>query len=815
MPRSVINKSEVLEVNRGLYLGQPEHLLPTGALTDCLNVRIKNKRLGSYNMGWAPYTVQGLNGPVTLFDVFFRVDGSEELIAGTLTDLFTYDAGGPRWRFITPRYETGTASASGTAVTGVGTVWLTGPVPVRTGDEISFGATGRRDQSDLWYRISAVGTDTSLTLDLNVGTISAGAYTIRQKFQSANLNNYWRSRTFPRSDVSSVIADRWYATNGGVDAIVRYAQSDTQVTRIHLGASGFRCRDLVRFKNMMLYFNIIENTGAAPNKPQSFKNSDAGKPEVMTGGISGEFVAASGTSRVSTAAPIGDNLAIYTENEVFLTTFVGSPDIWAFREVVSGTGISAGRLLAPYPDTHLFMGRDALYSFNGIQSVSQDNHIWFQALRQQDQNRINASFSIFDEENGQLLWAVAKTSDMGPVVPLNLLLYSENLNTTGTAIWNLFNATVTADNAADPLTGLVTAEKLIEDATAGVSHGISQKITKAASSLTYTFSIYCDPDTRTKVRLRLENDASTDSVSANFDLIAGTVTSFFTVGSGWTAVDAIITPVGTYYRVSLTATSDTDTAIRAVIRLLDASGNLTYDGDGTSGMWVTGAQLVQSPNVPTYIRTTIAAVIAPTERGPDFAHEQAYLEEVPPEAPQPYTQRQFPFTVAGFSTRTSEILWSSLVQTWASYNFAWGDRILSAAFPLILVGDIVGRVYQINTTDAQDGVGYASFATFGRRLISDIRSRNLLRRLYLLVKRLAGGAVYGLGTTVSLYEHPDSTATADVQTTFALDLGGDPWLPVYRVGRLAQLQVGTAGSATGQPWEIWGYDWDVTRGGER
>jgi hypothetical protein len=812
MPRFIISKSEVLAVNRGLYPGRPEHLLPSGALTDCLNVRIKSQRLGSYNMGWEPFTAQGLNGPVTLLDVFFRADGSQELIAGTLTDLFVYDPATPRWRFITPRYETGTASASGTTVTGVGTVWLTGPVPVRVGDEISFGATGRRDQSDLWYRIASIATDTSLTLDLNVGTIGSGAYTIRQKFQSANLNNYWRARVFPRSDVSSVIADRWYATNGGVDAIVRYAQGDTQVTRIHLGASGFKCRDLIRFKNLMLYLNIIENTGASPNKPQSFKNSDAGKPETMTGGISGEFVAASGTSLISTAAPIGDNLAVYTENEVFLTAFVGSPDIWAFREVVFGTGLIAGRLLAPYPDSHLFLGRDALYTFNGIQASSQDDHLWFTVLRQQDQNRINASYSIFDEENGQLVWAVTKTGDTGPVTPLNLLLYSENLNATP---WTLFNATLSVDNAADPLTGLMTAEKLIEDATAGVSHGISEKITKAAASLTYTFSVYCDPDTRTKVRLRLENDAGTDQAFANFDLVAGTVTSFGTSGTGWTVIGAVITPVGTFQRISLTATSDTDTFIRAVIRLLDASGNQTYNGDGTSGMWVTGVQLVQSPNVPIYIRTTVAAVAAPTETAPELAYEQAYLEEVPPEAPEPYTLRQFPFTVAGFSTRVLELSWSALSQSWADYNFAWGDRILSAAFPLVLVGDIAGRVYQINTVDHQDGVGYASFATFGRRLISDIRSRNLLRRIYLLIRRIAGGAPYGLTITTSLYEHPDSAATANVINSFDLGLGGDPWLAVYRVGRLAQLQAGTAGSPEGQPWELHGYDWDIIKGGER
>ena len=813
MARKEISRTEVLDVGHGLWLGVPQHALPAGALVDCLNVRISRSKITSFLMGWEAFTRQDLGGPCTLIDQFFRTDGTQEVIAGTFTDLFTWDSANDRWRYITPRYETGTAAAAGTAVTGTLTVWTTGSVPVRAGDEISFGATGRRDISDLWYRIASVTSDTALVLDKNVGTIVDGPYTIRQKFQSANLNNFWRPESVPRGSIGGTVADRWYATNGGIDSIIRYTQGDTQVTRVHLGAGGFKCKTLRRFKNMLLYLNVIENSGAAPNKPQSFKNSDAGLPETMTGGISGEFLVGPKTAPILTAEYIGDDLAVYTENEVVLSTFVGSPDIWAFRTAVSGTGLIAPRLIAPFSNSHRFIARDAAYTFNGMNASEHDSHVWYTVLREQDQNRIHFSHAAFDEENGQLIWSVAKAADTNPsTLPTNLLLYSEHLNS---VLWTATNASVTANDTADPLTLTTSADLITENGAAG-EHGVHQAVTKAASAVTYTLSAYVSPNTRTRCRLRLGDGTDTDMAHADFLLTgAGSVITSGTTGAGWTVIASAITAIGTFYRVSLVATSDSDTTVRAALRLLDSSAAVSYTGDGASNLWAWGFQLSAGTSVVPYIRSTVLAIGAPSEIGPEFAHEESYLETEPGpvEEDHAYTRRQFPFTTTGFFEREGVLTWADMTQSWEAYNFAWGDRFLSAAFPLILAGDILGRVWQLNTSDTQDGSGYSSFAQFGRRLISDLRSRNLLRRLYILTKRLPT-ASYDLTVTVSLYDQADSAATVNHIDTFDLALDNNGWMPIYRRGRFAQVQFGTLGSSTGQPWEIYGYDWDVKRGGE-
>ena len=73
------------------------------------------------------------------------------------------------------KYTTGTASASGTAVTGSGTAWQTARLCV--GNRIGFGSTDPT-QIVTWYEISAVGGDTSITLTSTAGTVADGPYVI-------------------------------------------------------------------------------------------------------------------------------------------------------------------------------------------------------------------------------------------------------------------------------------------------------------------------------------------------------------------------------------------------------------------------------------------------------------------------------------------------------------------------------------------------------------------------------------------------------------------------------------------------------------
>ncbi len=67
-------------------------------------------------------------------------------------------------------YTTGTVGVSGTAVTGVGTAWLTG---ICVGSRIGFGSTDP-NAITTWFQISATGSNTGITLTASAGTISSG-----------------------------------------------------------------------------------------------------------------------------------------------------------------------------------------------------------------------------------------------------------------------------------------------------------------------------------------------------------------------------------------------------------------------------------------------------------------------------------------------------------------------------------------------------------------------------------------------------------------------------------------------------------------
>lgn len=74
-------------------------------------------------------------------------------------------------------HTAGTCSASGTAVTGSGTSFSAGKVSV--GARIGFGTTDPT-QVSTWYEITAVNSDTSLTIGADAGTVSGGAYVVEE-----------------------------------------------------------------------------------------------------------------------------------------------------------------------------------------------------------------------------------------------------------------------------------------------------------------------------------------------------------------------------------------------------------------------------------------------------------------------------------------------------------------------------------------------------------------------------------------------------------------------------------------------------------
>ena len=173
----------------------------------------------------------------------------------------------------------------------------------------------------------------------------------------------------------------------------------------------------------------------------------------------------------------------------------------------------------------------------------------------------------------------------------NLLLRSEEFNDNNTWI-KTASSNVLSNNTISP-SGNLTACKLVEGTTDS-QHRINQTTTSAIG--TNTFSVFAKKAERDFIWLRIGNyGAYFDLTNGDFSSISGGVTaSIKSYPNGW-------------YRCAITLTS---TVANEIIRINVATsvGGITYLGDGTSGIYIWGAQLEAGSNATSYIPTTSATV---------------------------------------------------------------------------------------------------------------------------------------------------------------------------------------------------------------
>ncbi|RKQ70202.1 phage head spike fiber domain-containing protein [Oceanibaculum indicum] len=152
----------------------------------------------------------------------------------------------------------------------------------------------------------------------------------------------------------------------------------------------------------------------------------------------------------------------------------------------------------------------------------------------------------------------------------------------GNAAWTRQNATIIADAALAP-DGTIAAEALVESAATGI-HQITQPASVTEGAIV-TLSLFVKPAGRTRLALLLSS--SGDYAQGTFDLVAGTATT--AQGGTGTALSARLVPLaGGWARCVLTGSIAGEASYLAACRLLNPGG--TYEGDGSSGLLLWGAQ---------------------------------------------------------------------------------------------------------------------------------------------------------------------------------------------------------------------------------
>ena len=170
------------------------------------------------------------------------------------------------------------------------------------------------------------------------------------------------------------------------------------------------------------------------------------------------------------------------------------------------------------------------------------------------------------------------------------------------AIWEKVETSV-QPNATTAPDGSNTADMLVESS-ANDTHLVRRSSgTRILFETVYTFSVFLKDGGR--FRGRLANIVSGAGYQVDFNLNAGTVSGGAPVGDG-EYIGAGIKPIDNgWYRVWVTGKlpEGVYTANPQII-LQDNSGQTVYTGNGTSGLYVWGAQLEKGPVPTSYIPTT-------------------------------------------------------------------------------------------------------------------------------------------------------------------------------------------------------------------
>jgi hypothetical protein len=181
----------------------------------------------------------------------------------------------------------------------------------------------------------------------------------------------------------------------------------------------------------------------------------------------------------------------------------------------------------------------------------------------------------------------------------NIVLYSQEFNN---AYWFKNRASISLVDATVAPDGTTTADLLTEDTTASNTHYLRREFT-SVSGTTYTWSVFLNNETRRYASLKLGDDGLAFAANlTRVDLLNGVIVTSNAQRASITALK------DGWYRVDITMTAIASLPSAYAYVYLDNGTTNVYTGDGTSGIYIWGAQLEVGALTTSYIPTEASAV---------------------------------------------------------------------------------------------------------------------------------------------------------------------------------------------------------------
>jgi len=203
----------------------------------------------------------------------------------------------------------------------------------------------------------------------------------------------------------------------------------------------------------------------------------------------------------------------------------------------------------------------------------------------------------------------------------NLTLWSQDFSQ---SYWSKLGATVVSGQDSPSLDSPLGAFKLTENS-ANSSHRVQSNFT-SVDSTDYTLSVFAKKGERNYISLQI-NPKSNAYISTIFNLDNGTIVGQ-SAGSSAPISSKIKYIENGFYKCEITVNISTGAGTTNVrVFVSDNPTNITYQGDGTSGVYIYGAQLEALPYATSYIPTSSSSVTRVQDVATDFGDVNTFNSE--------------------------------------------------------------------------------------------------------------------------------------------------------------------------------------------